>query len=127
MARTYQISLDDFDLGQILDALEIRAESWERTAEYLRTEQMPADEFFVIEDCSKPEEADGIAQRYPAIISNIEHQIQRQIDQPLQYSGQDFLVDLSDTDEYISEVSNLFSKLRPQWNEHTTLLQLRNF
>jgi hypothetical protein len=57
MAKTYQVELD---LGHLLDGLEMRSESWERTAEYLRTETMPEGEFFIVEECSKPEEADDM-------------------------------------------------------------------
>jgi hypothetical protein len=72
----YQITLDDLEVGQILDALEIRAESWKQTAEYLRTHEMPAGEFYAVEECSKPEEADAIASRYRSIIAKIRGQIQ---------------------------------------------------
>ena len=75
MPTNYQITLDDLEVGQILDGLEIRAESWERTAKYLRTEKMSADEFFIVEECSKPEEADGIAEHYRSIIAKIRSQI----------------------------------------------------
>lgn len=74
MPLNHQITLDDLEIGQILDGLEIRAESWERTGEYLRTGESSADEFFVVEECSKPEEADGIAQRYRSIIDKIRRQ-----------------------------------------------------
>ena len=71
MAMTYTIELDDEDLGQILDGLEIRAESWRRTAEYLRTGDMPAGEFFVIEECRDEEEAEAIAADYGRIIGKL--------------------------------------------------------
>jgi len=78
MAKTYRLELDRLDLGQILDGLESRAESWERTADYLRTERMPDGEFFVIEECSKPEEADDVAAHYRSIIQNIRRQMEAQ-------------------------------------------------
>ena len=78
MAVTYRIELDDLDLGQTLDGLETRAESWERTADYLRTDTMPDGEFLIVEECSKPEEADGIAQRYRSIIDKIRSQMEAQ-------------------------------------------------
>ena len=78
MATTCRIELNDLDLGQLLDGLETRAESWERTAEYLRTETMPAGEFFLVEECSKPEEADDIAERYRSIIRKIHSQMEAQ-------------------------------------------------
>jgi hypothetical protein len=51
--KVYTIQLDEHDLGQLLDGLEIRAESWERTAKYLRTERMPDDDMFVVEECRR--------------------------------------------------------------------------
>ncbi len=78
MANSYKITLEDLDVAQLLDGLEVRAESWERTAEYLRTHEMPAGEFFVVEECSKPEEADAIANRYRSIITKIQGQILHQ-------------------------------------------------
>lgn len=74
----YTIRLDDFDLSQLLDGLETRAESWERTAQYLRTEQMPDGEFFLIEECSDPEEADHIAAHYRSIVTQIRQQMEAQ-------------------------------------------------
>ena len=75
MPANYQITLDDLEIGQLLDGLEIRAESWERTAEYLRTQEVPAGEFFIVEECSKPEEAEAIANRYRSIVAKIRSQI----------------------------------------------------
>lgn len=78
MAKTYQIELDDFDLGQLLDGLEIRAESWEKTANYFRTGGTYGGEFFLIEECSDAEEADGISKHYRAIIDKIRKQMEAQ-------------------------------------------------
>lgn len=78
MSKTYQIVFDDLDLGQILDGLEIRAESWERAAEYLRTGEMPVGDFFVAEECSRHDEADAIAERYRLIVAKIRSQIEKQ-------------------------------------------------
>jgi hypothetical protein len=78
MAKTYRIELNDLDLGQVLDGLEIRAASWERTAEYLRTQTMLEGEIFLIEECSKPEEAEDIAAHYRSIIANIQRQMEAQ-------------------------------------------------
>lgn len=79
MAKKYRIELDEHDLGQLLDGLEIRAESWKRTAEYLRSGDMPEGEPFVIEECSDEEEADEIAAHYEAIIKNIQSQMEAQL------------------------------------------------
>jgi hypothetical protein len=78
MVKTYRIELNDLDIGQLLDGLRLRAESWERTADYLRTETMRAGEIFLIEECSKPEEADSIAEHYRSIIGTIERQMEAQ-------------------------------------------------
>ena len=69
---TYRIELDELELGQLLDGLECRADSWEKTACYHRTGEAPPD--FLIEECSDADEADEIASRYRSIISKIEKQ-----------------------------------------------------
>lgn len=73
---TYRIELDELDIGQLLDGLEIRAESWERTAEYLRSGYVDGDH--LVEECSKPEEADGIAAHYRNLIRTIREQMEAQ-------------------------------------------------
>lgn len=78
MAKLYRIELEDLDLGQLLDGLESRAESWEKTAEYLRTDEMPGGDYFLIEECSDAEEADGIAEHYRSIIVKIQKQMEVQ-------------------------------------------------
>ena len=78
MAKNYCIELEGRDLGQLLDGLQVRAESWERTAEYLRTDTMPEGEFFLVEECSKREEADDIAEHYRSIIRKIQSQMEAQ-------------------------------------------------
>jgi hypothetical protein len=76
MRKSYMIQLESLDLGQLLDGLELRAESWERTAEYLRSGYVANG--FIIEECSKPEEADDIAAHYRALVSNIRKQMEAQ-------------------------------------------------
>lgn len=78
MAKTYRIELAALDLGQLLDGLELRAESWERTAEYLHTKQMHEGELFVVEECGSPKEADDIARHYRSIIEKIRNQMEVQ-------------------------------------------------
>lgn len=73
---TYRIKLEDRDLGRLLDGLQMRAESWERTAEYLRSGYVA--DGYIVEECSKPEEADGIAAHYRAIITRIRRQMETQ-------------------------------------------------
>ncbi len=69
MKKTYRIELDDFDLGQVLDGLEIRAEAWEKTADYHRTGESPSD--FFVEECNDADEADRIANHYRSILAKI--------------------------------------------------------
>ncbi|MGD0350135.1 MAG: hypothetical protein ABSB84_07460 [Verrucomicrobiota bacterium] len=76
MKKTYRIELDSFDLGQVLDGLEIRAEAWEKTADYHRTGESPPD--FIVEECKDAEEADAIASHYRAIIAKIRKQQEEQ-------------------------------------------------
>jgi hypothetical protein len=79
MVKRYQIELDGHDLGQVLDGLEVRAESWRRTADFLRTGEMPEGELFIIEDCSDAEEAEELAARYGEIIKKIQSQMKDQV------------------------------------------------
>lgn len=78
MNKTYIIKLDSLDLGQLLDGLETRAESWEQTADYLRTDRIPDDASYLIEECSDADEADSIASHYRSIIAKIRKQREEQ-------------------------------------------------
>ena len=69
MQKTYRIELSEFDLGQLLDGLNIRAEAWERTAQFHRTGEASPD--FIVEECRDAEEAEKIAAHYRDIISKI--------------------------------------------------------
>jgi hypothetical protein len=69
MQKTYRIELNDLDLGQLLDGLDARAEAWEKTADYHRIRETPAD--FIVEECTDAGEADKIAAHYRAIIAKI--------------------------------------------------------
>jgi hypothetical protein len=73
---TYRIELDAIDLGQILHGLKMRAESWERTAEYLRSGNVEDD--YSVEECDNPKKADGIAEYYRSIITVIKRQMKAQ-------------------------------------------------
>lgn len=79
MAKTYGLELDELDLGQLLDGLESRAESWEKTAEYFRLGEMPDGDFFIIEECSDLDEAEGVANHYRSIILKIRQQMEKQL------------------------------------------------
>lgn len=77
MGKTFQLRLESNDLGQLLDGLRVRADAWRQTAEYL-AQGYVADDSFVCEECSDPEEAKSIALHYERIISQIEQQVQKQ-------------------------------------------------
>lgn len=68
MTKPFKIELEEQELGQVIDGLEVRAESWRRTAEYLKNGEMPEDGFFIIEECSDEDEAMEIAADYGKII-----------------------------------------------------------
>jgi hypothetical protein len=78
MQKIYRIELDDVDLYQALDGLELRAEAWEKTAHYLRTEKMPEGECFLIEECSDENEAEQIGKSYRSIVAKMRQQIEKQ-------------------------------------------------
>lgn len=74
--RKYRIELDEFDLGQILDGLEVRASVWEKAAEYHRTGESTDD--MLVEECRDAKEAENIAAHYRSIIENIRKQREAQ-------------------------------------------------
>jgi hypothetical protein len=76
MAKNYRIELSDLDLGQLLNGLQMRAERWESTAEYLSSGYVA--DGYIVEECSKPEEADGIAAHYRSIIAKIQTRMEAQ-------------------------------------------------
>jgi hypothetical protein len=75
MGTTFHLTIDGFDLGQILDGLRCRQESWANTAIFLRDDYF-ADDSFVCEECSDADEAQRIADHYQRIIRAIERQIE---------------------------------------------------
>jgi hypothetical protein len=77
MGTTYTIRLEENDLGQLLDGLRSRSESWHDTAEYLESGSSPRDDF-IVEECSDAEEARMIAENYDRIISHIAAQMTAQ-------------------------------------------------
>lgn len=78
MARRYIIELDENDLGQLLEGVEYRADSWMRTADYMRTGEIPDGEMFVIEECRDADEAIEIGRWYRQIIADIRKQMSGQ-------------------------------------------------
>lgn len=77
MLKNHRIELSETDLGQALDGLRVREESWRDTARYLR-EGIFWSEPFLCEECSDWEEAEKIADHYQRIIASIERQVAEQ-------------------------------------------------
>lgn len=71
--KEYVIRLNGFDLGQLIDGLEARANAWRNTATYLTTGETPTDEF-IAEECTDAEEADRLAEHYEKIIRKVMEQ-----------------------------------------------------
>ena len=76
--KEYVIRLSGLDLGQLIDGLEARSDTWRLTAVYLETGEAP--DGFVIEECSDAEEARRIAEHYQRILANIIRQQAEQRD-----------------------------------------------
>jgi hypothetical protein len=68
--KEYIIRLNGFDLGQLLDGLEARANAWRHTALYLDTGQAPSPDF-VVEECTSAAEAQKLAEHYDQIIAQV--------------------------------------------------------
>ncbi|MGV3754028.1 MAG: hypothetical protein ACO1QS_01445 [Verrucomicrobiota bacterium] len=77
MGKTFHLKLEANDLGQLLDGLRCRAESWRSTATFLKTGESP-EEFFMIEECRDAEEAESIAADYERIIAEMVRQREKQ-------------------------------------------------
>lgn len=56
--------------------MEIRAEAWEKTADYHRTGKSPPD--FIVEECNNADEASCIVNHYRSIIAKIQKQQEEQ-------------------------------------------------
>ncbi len=72
MDKNITMTLPSLMVGQILDALYMRLETWEYTEEYLNTGNVR--EPYLFEECSNPDEARQIADYYKEIIKSIEKQ-----------------------------------------------------
>jgi len=75
MSEVITICLSRSEVGQILDGLEVRAEAWEKTSNYLRSGRLPEDKDFQIEECTDISDAEAIAQDYRSIIEKIQSQL----------------------------------------------------
>jgi hypothetical protein len=74
MGTIHTLRLDSKDIGQILDGLQCRLESWRETAAYLESGHVTRDDF-IAEECSDADEARSIADHYERIIKAIEDQL----------------------------------------------------
>ena len=78
MKREFVLKLNSVYVGQMLDGLRIRAESWRNTEAYLLRDGYQPDESISLEECSSEHEAEQIAELYESIISTIEIQVAEQ-------------------------------------------------
>lgn len=69
------LQLPESFVGQIIDGLDVRLESYERTVAYYHGEPVDGD----IEECNYAEEAETIAATYREIITTIQEQRERSI------------------------------------------------
>ncbi len=68
--KEYVIRLNAFDLGQMIDGLEVRQRAWRDAASYLRTGEMPSEDF-VMEESRDAEEAERLSGHYVRIMDRI--------------------------------------------------------
>jgi len=74
MKREFVLKLNSVHVGQLLDGLRMRAESWRNTEVYMREGYQP-DESISLEECTSEYEAEQIAELYESIIATIEEQV----------------------------------------------------
>jgi hypothetical protein len=67
------LKLSREDIGQMIDGLSVRRDSWRETQKYLEGQEVDC----IIEECSDSEEACLIADNYDRIIKTIGNQIAR--------------------------------------------------
>ncbi|HEY5297953.1 MAG TPA: hypothetical protein VIK59_08500 [Verrucomicrobiae bacterium] len=124
MNKKVLFRLDDNDLGQILEGLRVREESWRKTADYFRSGHNP-DDSFVIEECNGEHEADQIALFYSRIIRDLE----RQREQPPNLEREPYLQGKADGQD------NLIRRVLDNWKQlqqldspalHPRLLELKD-
>lgn len=77
MAKQFLIRVDSCDLGQLLDGLRARSESWQKTAEYMKSGFI-SEGYFLCEECTDASEAAAIARHFSKIVSLIERQVKQQ-------------------------------------------------
>jgi hypothetical protein len=112
MKQTYLLRLERKDLGQILDGLRCREESWRNTADYFAS-GFNANDSFVIEECNGEHEARQIAQFYVRIIRNLERQFEEQNAKPLNEDRELYLQGKADgQDNMIVRILNEWPRLK---------------
>lgn len=74
MSQIITLTLEAVDIFQVLDALNDRAQSWEKTEAALNGE-FDSEDFFVPEECNDASEAADIAQHFRDIVTNITTQL----------------------------------------------------
>jgi hypothetical protein len=72
--NTVTLTLQRFDVGQMLDGLRVRRDSWFKTAAVLADDDSDFDDE-PIEECSDADEARNIGEHYERIIGAIERQL----------------------------------------------------
>jgi hypothetical protein len=77
MGKKFTIVLDSIDVGQLLDGLKSRAESWRKTGDFIES-GYSSDDSFICEECSDAEEATNIAKHFAAIAVSVERQVAEQ-------------------------------------------------
>jgi|HubBroStandDraft_6_1064221.scaffolds.fasta_scaffold1101580_1 hypothetical protein len=124
MNKSYFLRLGENDLGQIIEGLQVRADSWRRTADYFRSGQN-TDDNFSIEECNGEYEANQMALFYSRIIRNLE----RQRDEQCNSECELYLQGKADGQD------NLIQRVLVNWNQlqrmgsvalHRRLLVLRD-
>ena len=73
MEKSVQFQFTELEAGQVMDALSIRAEAYERTAAYLKGKNKGED--FVIEEVKNADEATKIAKFYRRILVSMRSQM----------------------------------------------------
>jgi hypothetical protein len=124
MNKSYFLRLGENDLGQIIEGLQAREESWRRTADYFRSGSN-LDTSFVIEECNGEHEANQMALFYARIIRNLERQRNEQHSSECEF----YLQGKADGQD------NLIQRVLVNWNQlqrmgsvalHRCLLVLRD-
>jgi hypothetical protein len=77
---TITFSLPSTDVFQILDALNNRADAWEKTGALINGSFEP-DDIFIPEECDDAQEAMEIAKHFRDIAANLEGQLSQVIQQ----------------------------------------------